>query len=695
MTRDRGMGEDRTTPAAYAELEVSLSRLDTTDEPSTSRVYGVEMRFTRPDSEADMRIGGLRTTTCRFDLGRLAELALDRDAYGRALGEGLFATPEVAAGFDKATTAAQSLGVALRLRLAIAGDAPELHALRWELLRTPDGALVATSERILLSRYLASVDWQPVKLRPRAALRVLVVVAGPMGLADYGLVAIDVAAEHARVREAMQGIEVVALQRATATALVDRLREGFDVLYLVAHGTVRGGEAIVWLEDEGGGVARIRGAELVARIAALQQRPRLCVLVSCQSAGDNEAGVLAALGPGLARAGVAAIVAMQGNFAMTTAEVLIPRLFAELMLDGQVDRALAVARAAARETRDWWVPVLFTRLRSGRIWYRPGFGGEGGRFEKWPSLLEAINKGRCTPVLGPALSDLFHGSSRELARRWADEYGYPMAPGGREDLPSVAQYLAVHQDERFPIEHIEESLRREVVARFPAALSEDVSDIPIDDILATVADWRLARGEFDPYQLLARLPCKLYITTANDNLLAHHLKAAGREPEVALCPWSDQVPPNQGALVAEVEHPLVYHLFGRYAEPDSLVITENDVFDFLLNVNPTSKIPRIPATISAALVSSALLILGFPIEDWKFRVFFRTLMNQPGKQLRKSYTHIAAQIDPEDGQALDGARARKYLENYFETSKITIFWGTAEDFLRELAARLPAGKGKP
>src|SRR5262249_46173137 len=155
-------------------------------------------------------------------------------------------------------------------------------------------------------------------------------------------------------------------------------------------------------------------------------------------------------GPGLARAGAAAVVAMQSDFAMATAEVLMPRFFRELMLDGQVDRALAAARGAARETRDWWVPGLFMRLRSGRIWYTPGFGGEGGRFERWPSLIESIQKGRCTPVLGPALGDMFYGSSRDLARRWADQFGYPMAPGGREDLPSVAQYLAVHQDERFP-----------------------------------------------------------------------------------------------------------------------------------------------------------------------------------------------------------------------------------------------------
>lgn len=683
--------------AGYAELEISLSRLGSGGEASAVRIYGVELRFTQPGSDGDVRIGGRQASTARFDLDKLAGLVRDPSAYGQALGAGLFAAAEVAEGFEKALTAAQSLEAPLRLRLAIGTDAPELHALRWELLRTPDGALVSASERILFSRYLASGDWQPVKLRPRSSLRALVVIAAPADLERYKLAAIDAVAELDRVHEVLAGIEVVSLAgpgQASVGRILDQLREGFDIFYLVAHGTLASGEAIVWLASETGGVARIRGAELIARIAELEHRPRLAVLVSCQSAGDgpDTEGVLSALGPGLARAGVAAVVAMQSNFAMATAALMMPRFFKELLADGQIDRALAVARSLARETRDWWVPVLFMRLRSGRIWYTPGFGGEGGRFEKWPKLLDDILKGRCTPVLGPALTDLFHGSSRELARQWADEFNYPMAPGGREDLPSVAQYVAIHQDERFPMEQLEGSLRAEVVVRFPAALPEDVSQVPLDEVLATVADWRLARQAFDPYQVLARLPCKLYITTSSDNLLGHHLQAAQREPVVAMCPWSEPVPPDQGMLQGDAKHPLVYHLFGRYSEPDSLVITENDIFDFLINVNPGSKIPRIPAAVSAALVNSALLILGFPIDDWKFRVFFRTLMNQPGKQLRKGYTHIAAQIDPEDGQAIDGARARRYLENYFEASRITIYWGSADDFLKELAARLPGGR---
>ena len=84
------------------------------------------------------------------------------------------------------------------------------------------------------------------------------------------------------------------------------------------------------------------------------------------------------------------------------------------------------------------------------------------------------------------------------------------------------------------------------------------------------------------------------------------------------------------------------------------------------------------------------MVLGFHLQDWNFRVLLRSILGQQGGGRRKRYAHAAAQIDPEEAQAVDPVRTRKYLEQYFEGSDITIFWGTAEDFLRELKVRLEA-----
>jgi hypothetical protein len=49
---------------------------------------------------------------------------------------------------------------------------------------------------------------------------------------------------------------------------------------------------------------------------------------------------------------------------------------AECLRDSQVGRAMAVARGAVRDRPNWWMPVLYIRLRSGRIGYNPCFGDE-------------------------------------------------------------------------------------------------------------------------------------------------------------------------------------------------------------------------------------------------------------------------------------------------------------------------------
>jgi hypothetical protein len=677
--------------AECAELEFGLARRD-------MGLYAVEMRFTQPGSEADVRIGGgAEPIVMAIDPAALREHLLDAEKYGAALGAAVFAVKPVAEMWARAETTAQQQGVPLRLRLAIAADAPELHGLRWETLQDPSGVRVLARQGVLFSRYLGSFDWQPVGLRPQAELRVLVAIANPRGLDAYSLAAIDVAGEWSRVRAAIGDLQATALIEpgaATLANLGERLQDGYDVLYLVAHGSWQRGAAWLWLEAADGSVDRVAGEALVRRIAALAMRPRLIVLASCESSGagqvHGDSGEAAtALGPSLARCGVPAVLAMQGKITVATVSTMMPRLFAELRKDGQVDRALAVARAAVQDRPDWWMPALFMRLRSGRIGYTPGFAEDGGGFEKWPALLQSIKSGRCTPVIGPGLVEALAGSTRELARVWARTYNYPMV-ADREDLPQVAQFLVVNQDTNFPRDELENAMRGSLRRRYPEAVPEAMTAAPIDELLIAASDWREEHGQQGGHAVLAGLPVPIYITTAVDTLLEHNLRRRGKAPVSGLCAWNGDIGEEgtAGDARPDVQKPLVYHLFGRLDARDSMVLTEDDHFDFLIGV--TSNRDLIPVTVRRALADTALLFLGFHMEDWNFRVLFRSIINQQGGGRRKRYAHVAAQIDPEQGRASDPARARRYLEGYFDSADITIYWGSAEDFLRELKVRLEA-----
>ena len=678
----------------YADLEISLHRHDASS-------YAVEFRFSQPESDADIRLGVGQPALAQFDLEALNAQAHDPAAYGQALSRSLFSDSALQVAFGQARASAQSLDVPIRLRLLVGPSAPELHRLHWETLRDPqDNSPLFTGENLLFSRYLSSLDWRPVRLRPRADLRALVVAANPENLGEYDLAPVDVAGEVSRARAGLGAIDTAALpeggsdQHATLSTLVERLREGFDILYLVCHGAFIRDESWLWLEDADGKVARTSGAELVTRLRELDKRPRLVVLASCQSAGASAGDALAALGPRLAEAGIPAVIAMQGNVSMDTILALMPTFFEELQRDGQIDRALSVARGEARQRSDYWMPALYMRLKSGRIWYVPGFGDERKGFEKWPSLIRSIRRGQCTPILGPGLIEPLLGSFKEIAQRWAETYHYPMAPHERESLPQVSQYLAINQDRGFPYDELGEYLRSEIKRRYKDELPDELlnNNSSLTELLNTVGARRRQREVADAYKALAQLPLPIYITTTADKLLVSALAETGKDPQLVLCPWNDYVEQVGSIYDREPdyfptpERPLVYHLFGVLDQPDSIVLTEDDYFDFLIGV--TGNKDLIPPAVRRALTDTALLFLGFQMDEWNFRILFRSILSQQGGGRRDRYAHIAAQIEPEEGRILEPERARRYLENYFSKgADISIYWGSADDFLIELVRR--------
>jgi hypothetical protein len=143
--------------AEYAELEIGLHRRD-------SNSYAVELRFSQPESDADIRVGLGQPIVVEFDLSALRAKSLDAAAYGQALAGMLFADPALQTAFAQARTSAQSLDVPLRVRLLIGPSAMELHSLRWETLRDPQtNEPLFTGENVFLSRYLSSLDWRPVR----------------------------------------------------------------------------------------------------------------------------------------------------------------------------------------------------------------------------------------------------------------------------------------------------------------------------------------------------------------------------------------------------------------------------------------------------------------------------------------------------------------------------------------------------
>jgi hypothetical protein len=541
-------------------------------------------------------------------------------------------------------------------------------------------------------------------------LRALVAIADPRDIHEYTpnkrtLARVQVEEELKRARSALTGfrdVEVLANGDATLARLLGGLEAGVDVLYLVCHGALIDKVPLLYLEKEDGTVDRVDGRTLVERLTGLPKRPTVVMLCSCQSAaGEDEQwssvdeGDLSALGPRLAGAGVSAVVAMQGNVTMTTSGEFTLAFFRALAEHGVVDKAMATARRAVRERDDWWVPVLFSRLRSGRTYYKPEFTERVD--DTWESVGVQLRQGFFTPVLGPGLADSILGSRQDIARRWVKRWQMPLSAHNQGDLAQVAQYLTVRRSESVVRSHLIDYLADEISRRSERAEpGEPFWDLPLDHQKPGAAITEVGRRQRkidpgDPFSVAAALPVKVFVTTAVTDLLQAALRDRNprREPVTMTFPWNDMHDPEMLEQLEKleeptVESPLVYHLFGRLDRPSSLVLTEDDYFEWMAAWLTQRSL--IPPVVRTSLVENSLMFVGFRLDDWDFRVVFNAVKSFGGRELFKRGLHIGVQVSP-DSQMIEPEAAQEYFESYFGNDKVSIYWGETHHFLDELRTR--------
>ena len=681
---------------AYADLEIGIHRRD-------AGRYGVDLRFTQSDSDADVR---LTATPPELDVHftALRQVQDDPAAYGKALSETcLFADPPLRSAFIQAYNEAQSKEVPLRLRLFLGPDVPELHDLRWETLINPvTGTPLLTSQRVLFSRYLSSMDWRPVHLRRQSDLSALVVVANPSNLADNGLAPVDSAGELQRARTGLGTIPIKTLEdgeRATLNVIAAHLRAGCDILYLVCHGLLKDGESWLWLEDDQGRTARTPGNDLVTRILELPECPRLIVLASCESGGTGvepataDQGALAALGPRLAEAGVPAVLAMQGNIAMHTIERFMPDFFAALQdpgASGEIDQALAVARGNVRDCPDWWVPVLFMRLKSGRIWYVPGFAGEHGEFEQWRSICNFVRQGRVVPLIGPDIAEHIYGTIQDLAVELAVANGFPLSASEQTDLAKVTQYISTKSSIQDARAQVLASLQQRRQRKALELFGNSDAGLEGPSLLQRIVN-HVSTDPDDPFCILSDINARVYVSATANPFMEKVLAQLKKTPKKLVVQWRDErqdTPPDYPDTTPD--RPYIYYIFGDLRDEATWVLTEDDFFDYLIRTSLYHGL--IPPVISKGLTNNCLLFLGFRLDDWRTRILFRMIMAKGGSSQLGNYNHVGVQVNPDEHSLADVARAKRYLERYFVATRIDIYWGSAADFLQELKrqlARLP------
>ncbi|HMN28930.1 MAG TPA: CHAT domain-containing protein, partial [Caldilineaceae bacterium] len=372
---------------------------------------------------------------------------------------------------------------ACRIRLRIDAGAPELHALPWEMLQetriqqTP--VTLAAAMSTPFSRYLAGT-WQPGGPILKRPLKILVVIPAPKNLAEAGLQPFVVEEEWDNLQGAMSSlvehgqVELVRLtapqaaglrMRAreggsveiqsgsnppyTLRALEEELKKGYHILHFIGHGSfnVQDGAALVVMANADNEVELVRDADFAAMLARQladtgqqhDDKLRLVYLDSCASGSRDTANAFRGFAPALVQAGVPAVIAMQDQTEVRTSQLFSQTFYRQLLDHGLVDLACNEARSAVLSAQlpGAAIPVLFMRLRNGWLLGQSGAISSDRAETFWPFLLENINRGQCTPFLGPQVLTGLLPDRAAIAAKLAEKYSYPLAD--REDLARVAQ----------------------------------------------------------------------------------------------------------------------------------------------------------------------------------------------------------------------------------------------------------------
>lgn len=281
----------------------------------------------------------------------------------------------------------------------------------------------------------------------------------------------------------------------------------------------------------------------------------------------------------------------------------------------------------------------------------------------WISLVTSIRHGKSVLVLG---SEIPVGNSS----------------GVRDD---GAQMSLVEALTAKLASELEDDNRR-VMGDTLAAVAQQYEDIEGSNVLRATAEKFYKSPRFiagDAHAALGLLPFSLILTTCQDNLLLQALKAAGKEPIVHRYHLRGDKRDNPEFLVpGSPQTPLVYHLFGDAEEPGSLILSENDLLDFLVAI--VSERPPLPNSLVRALkrVGQSFLFVGFGIRHWYLRVLLKVLV----RALELHRTGSAVATEPLRG--LSEIDREQTILFYQRGTRIELEDADVSAFLSDLAARL-------
>ena len=275
----------------------------------------------------------------------------------------------------------------------------------------------------------------------------------------------------------------------------------------------------------------------------------------------------------------------------------------------------------------------------------------------WKSLVQSLISGTCVLVLGPDVPATPQDSS---------------VKGKISVRDAFCQYL---------IEQLE-SEAVEAHERVMFAVAQQFEDAPALTNLKNVAADFFERAPFEPGPVhieLAKSPFNLILTTCHDDLFAKAIRLEKKSPTQYWYNYRGETRENK-EIKGILSHlsPTIYHLYGFFENPSSLVLSENDLLDFMAAV--ISDRPKLPDSLRNALRNKTFLFVGFGIQYWYIRVVLKLLIRAIGIPRGSFALESLAELEAEE-------RNRTVLF-YSRGTRLEVLDTDALAFAKELSDRV-------
>jgi hypothetical protein len=220
---------------------------------------------------------------------------------------------------------------------------------------------------------------------------------------------------------------------------------------------------------------------------------------------------------------------------------------------------------------------------------------------RFNGLVTKIHSGECVLILGPRIAVPGGVSGGDglpideyLSGRLLEDLG-----GDRQDPLGLRGAVARYEKEKGP------SACRSLIQELVSEFDQQTTDLHKD---------------------LAALPFRLVLSATPDRMMLNAFRAQGRPNAQQACYNYCRGVSAEGALtMPSYEKPIVYSLFGRHDQPESMVLDDKNLLDYLVRIVKES--PALPDAVRATLrtPSTVFLFVGFGFTNWWLRLLLKVL----------------------------------------------------------------------